>query len=49
MKKKDTTRCFCLVKGVLVLVDLQISGRFVYALSPGNETTPAAIAAVDSF
>lgn len=31
------------------LVDLQISGRFVYALSPGNGTTPAAITVVDSF
>ncbi|KAJ5605272.1 hypothetical protein N7510_010426 [Penicillium lagena] len=31
------------------MVDLQVSGRFVYALSPGNGTTPAAITVVDSF
>jgi hypothetical protein len=31
------------------LIDLQTSGRFVYALSPGNGTTPAAITVVDSF
>ena len=31
------------------LVDLQTSGRFVYALSPGNGTMPAAITVVDSF
>ncbi|KAJ5118278.1 hypothetical protein N7448_009992 [Penicillium atrosanguineum] len=31
------------------MVDLQTSGRFVYALSPGNGTTPAAITVVDSF
>lgn len=31
------------------LVDLKVSGRFVYALSPGNGTTPAAITVVDSF
>ncbi|KAJ6033640.1 uncharacterized protein N7446_008067 [Penicillium canescens] len=31
------------------LIDIQISGRFVYALSPGNGTTPAAITVVDSF
>lgn len=29
--------------------DIQVSGRFVYALSPGNGTTPAAITVVDSF
>lgn len=31
------------------LTDIQVSGRFVYALSPGNGTTPAAITVVDSF
>jgi hypothetical protein len=31
------------------LVDLQICGRFVYSLSPGNGTTSAAITVVDSF
>lgn len=31
------------------LIDLQTSGRFVYALSPGNGTIPAAITVVDSF
>lgn len=31
------------------LIDLETSGRFVYALSPGNGTTPAAITVVDSF
>jgi hypothetical protein len=31
------------------LLDLKVSGRFVYALSPGNGTTPAAITVVDSF
>lgn len=31
------------------LTEIQVSGRFVYALSPGNGTTPAAITVVDSF
>ncbi|KAJ5630306.1 uncharacterized protein N7484_010406 [Penicillium longicatenatum] len=31
------------------LTDLQVAGRFVYALSPGNGTMPAAITVVDSF
>jgi hypothetical protein len=31
------------------LIDLEISGRFVYAISPGNGTAPAAITVVDSF
>lgn len=31
------------------LTEVQVSGRFVYALSPGNGTTPAAITVVDSF
>ncbi|KAJ5115534.1 hypothetical protein N7526_011415 [Penicillium atrosanguineum] len=31
------------------LIDLQTCGRFVYALSPGNGTTPAAITVVDPF
>lgn len=31
------------------LTDVKVSGRFVYALSPGNGTTPAAITVVDSF
>ena len=31
------------------LIDLQTAGRFVYALSPGNGTTSAAITVVDSF
>lgn len=31
------------------LIDLEVSGRFVYSLSPGNGTTPAAITVVDSF
>ncbi|KAJ5806741.1 hypothetical protein N7474_010333 [Penicillium riverlandense] len=31
------------------LLDLKVSGRFVYALSPGNGTMPAAITVVDSF
>ncbi|EED20230.1 conserved hypothetical protein [Talaromyces stipitatus ATCC 10500] len=30
------------------LIDLKVSGRFVYALSPGNGTTPAAVTVVDS-
>lgn len=38
-----------LTNGDLGLTDLQVSGRFVYALSPGNGTTPAAITVVDSF
>lgn len=31
------------------LIDLEISGRYVYALSPGNGTTASAITVVDSF
>ncbi|KAJ6005169.1 hypothetical protein N7451_003113 [Penicillium sp. IBT 35674x] len=38
-----------LTNGDLGLTDLQVSGRFVYALSPGNGTIPAAITVVDSF
>ncbi|EEA22423.1 hypothetical protein TMatcc_001271 [Talaromyces marneffei ATCC 18224] len=30
------------------LIDLKVSGRYVYALSPGNGTTPAAVTVVDS-
>jgi len=38
-----------LTNGDLGLTDLQVSGRFVYALSPGNGTIPAAVTVVDSF
>ncbi|KAI7970908.1 hypothetical protein EIK77_000575 [Talaromyces pinophilus] len=31
------------------LIDLKISGRYVYALSPGNGTTASAVTVVDSF
>jgi hypothetical protein len=31
------------------LIDLKVSGRYVYALSPGNGTTSAAVTVVDSF
>jgi hypothetical protein len=31
------------------LTDLQVAGRYIYALSPGNGTTSAAITVVDSF
>ncbi|KAJ6093575.1 hypothetical protein N7486_008864 [Penicillium sp. IBT 16267x] len=37
-----------LTNGDIGLTDLQVSGRFVYALSPGNGTMPAAITVVDS-
>ncbi|TLD19084.1 hypothetical protein PspLS_09972 [Pyricularia sp. CBS 133598] len=30
------------------LIDLQAAGKFVYALSPGNGTTPAAVTVVDA-
>ncbi|KAI2694770.1 hypothetical protein CBS147372_9609 [Penicillium roqueforti] len=38
-----------LTNGDAGMVDLEISGRFVYTLSPGNGTTPAAVTVVDSF
>ncbi|KAJ5654756.1 hypothetical protein N7490_001759 [Penicillium lividum] len=38
-----------LTNGDLGLTDFQVSGRFVYALSPGNGTIPAAVTVVDSF
>ncbi|OKL61705.1 hypothetical protein UA08_02171 [Talaromyces atroroseus] len=31
------------------LIDLKVSGRYIYALSPGNGTNPAAVTVVDSF
>ncbi|RAO66615.1 uncharacterized protein BHQ10_002627 [Talaromyces amestolkiae] len=31
------------------LIDLKISGRYIYALSPGNGTTASAVTVVDSF
>lgn len=30
------------------MTDLQVAGRYIYALSPGNGTTPAAVAVVDT-
>ena len=30
------------------LIDLRAAGKFVYALSPGNGTTPAAVTVVDA-
>ena len=30
------------------LIDLQAAGQFVYALSPGNDTVPTAIAVLDA-